>query len=954
MRVPFFLLFLFCASCFAAPVYRIAWQAPRGAEVVVSQFNETFDYVGRAVGASFEIHPFVFDSDLQATAGQFDFFYGGPTLLYCVILANNIQPLATLVSTVEGVPVSVLSGAIIVRNGSDIRALADLRSRVIATGQFTGLSTFQSELYLLIMNNISLFTETKALIGYPDTNTILSAVIRGEADAGFAQTQEFPPSVSVLDPQNSPNQPLPSTTATYSSQVFAAAKNITNDVRTSVTEALLAMPKDAPDILQRGNYSGWDVPQSFLDIRRLGQTTGLISPTGESCSNLTSAFAFIECPSGFYRKPDSDIDQDCAQAGFVCPANSTACICSPCARIIPPKRIGSLSVGGFAGVLTAVVAVGLFLVLVIAMRHRNRVAFIPWSALNVDPTQVLGQTSKGLVLKGFYKNRPVVCKRAYPRTEIGGKSVFDVQKSEEPPPASVCLGIKLYGTGESIASCLGVPTTLTRRAIDLTRLRERDHPNIVSVLGASTGADAYELIIVTEFATRGSLQDLLDNRSIDVPPGSLLKLALDVAQGLAYLHSLHPPCVGTKLAAGSIVVTDSFKCQLSPDICSAPADELSRLMQAPEVLRGGACCAESDMYSFGMLLFHVTHREEPFTDCDASFVSKAICDLESDEIFRPVIAKIGLADDVAEFMQRCWRDDPAERPTAQQAVELLLPYADMSLAGHLLLEATQQRALLQQILPEHVLKALQEGRTPSSRTFDMVTIFFSDIKGFTSVSAEQTSEGVMRMLDELWKKFDAICDKHNLMKVETIGDAYMLVGGLKTEQPDHAARVARFALEAVAAAHTVNIPGQKGATVKIRCGFHSGAVTSGVVGDKVPRYCLFGDSVNTASRMESTGLVDRIQMTGVSARLVQEQDPELGRRVRSRAGVITPKGKTPMQTFWLFTDEDMSQVKTRVTRLVKRNSDGMLDRFDQDDVLQRLRPRTQSMDGISSRTQDIV
>lgn len=88
-----------------------------------------------------------------------------------------------------------------------------------------------------------------------------------------------------------------------------------------------------------------------------------------------------------------------------------------------------------------------------------------------------------------------------------------------------------------------------------------------------------------------------------------------------------------------------------------------------------------------------------------------------------------------------------------------------------MMEASQQRALLQQILPDHVLKALQEGRTPSSRTFDLVTVFFSDIKGFANISSTQTPEGVMLMLDELYKKFDALCNKHSLMKVETIGDA---------------------------------------------------------------------------------------------------------------------------------------------------------------------------------------
>ncbi|EFJ43889.1 guanylyl and adenylyl cyclase family member [Volvox carteri f. nagariensis] len=138
---------------------------------------------------------------------------------------------------------------------------------------------------------------------------------------------------------------------------------------------------------------------------------------------------------------------------------------------------------------------------------------------------------------------------------------------------------------------------------------------------------------------------------------------------------------------------------------------------------------------------------------------------------------------------------------------------------------------------------------------DAVAILFADIKGFTSSECEVEPEVVMSFLNELYNRFDTLLDVYGVYKVETIGDCYMVAGGLirKDEEgfasvhgpgavdPLHAVRVMSFA----------KLP-NTGEPLKIRIGIHSGPVVSGVVGTRMPRFCLFGDTVNTASRMEST------------------------------------------------------------------------------------------------------
>jgi len=181
---------------------------------------------------------------------------------------------------------------------------------------------------------------------------------------------------------------------------------------------------------------------------------------------------------------------------------------------------------------------------------------------------------------------------------------------------------------------------------------------------------------------------------------------------------------------------------------------------------------------------------------------------------------------------------------------------------------------------------------------DVVTIFFSDIVGFTSISSSLPPIKVSNMLDRLYNSFDILSHKHEVFKVETIGDAYMAVTNLVSDQPDHAKRIAEFAVDVLKAANTILIDmddPSKG-FVNLRIGFHSGAVVANVVGSRNPRYCLFGDTVNTSSRMESNSMVNRIHCSECSARYLMEQHPNMPLLLR---GKISIKGKGEMKTYWV-------------------------------------------------------
>lgn len=169
-------------------------------------------------------------------------------------------------------------------------------------------------------------------------------------------------------------------------------------------------------------------------------------------------------------------------------------------------------------------------------------------------------------------------------------------------------------------------------------------------------------------------------------------------------------------------------------------------------------------------------------------------------------------------------------------------------------EKQKTEELLYQLLPRFIADELKRGAHVKPESYECVTIFFSDIVGFTSLSAESNPMQVVDLLNDLYSCFDAIIDIHDVYKVETIGDAYMVASGLPIRNGnDHAKEIGSMALnlrKAVSAFKIRHLPKKK---LQLRIGIHSGPCVAGVVGLKMPKYCLFGDTVNTASRMETYG-----------------------------------------------------------------------------------------------------
>ena len=215
---------------------------------------------------------------------------------------------------------------------------------------------------------------------------------------------------------------------------------------------------------------------------------------------------------------------------------------------------------------------------------------------------------------------------------------------------------------------------------------------------------------------------------------------------------------------------------------------------------------------------------------------------------------------------------------------------------YLHLERSKSEKLLLNILPASIVEKLRESPETIAERFEECTILFSDIVGFTEMSHTMSPVDLVALLNRIFSEFDDLAEKHGLEKIKTIGDAYMVVGGLPEPSQEHAERVARFALDMLDVVRRYrekeNMP------LEIRIGMASGDAVAGVIGKKKFVYDLWGKSVNTASRMESSGVPGKVQVTEKTYALLREKF-HLEKR-----GLVELKGMGEVISYLLLAEQE--------------------------------------------------
>uniref|UniRef100_A0A7E4VF23 Guanylate cyclase n=1 Tax=Panagrellus redivivus TaxID=6233 RepID=A0A7E4VF23_PANRE len=462
-------------------------------------------------------------------------------------------------------------------------------------------------------------------------------------------------------------------------------------------------------------------------------------------------------------------------------------------------------------------------------------------------------------------------------------------------------------------------------------MRSLDHENVNRFIGVCL--DSPEPMSIWRFCSRGSLRDIIATNTYNMDAFFIFSLIKDIVEGLFFMHNCFLGCHGF-MKSSYCLVDDRWQVKLSNYGLSnfrniEPRTARDQLWTAPELIRENDHIGTKagDVYSFAIICSEIINMKPVWEPSETKGNPEEIVYLVKKggirplrPVLQPTVPDINPA--MLHLIRDCWSDNPNDRPKIEMIRSLLknMVTGKNNLMDHVfnmleqyagsLEEEVEERTkelveekkksdlLLYRMLPKQVAEKLKLGQSVEPESFECVTVFFSDVVSFTTLASRCTPLQVVNLLNDLYTLLDGIIAEHDVYKVETIGDGYLCVSGLPHRNGnEHARHVALMALAIMRSLGNFSISHLPGERIRMRIGLHSGPCVAGVVGLAMPRYCLFGDTVNTASRMESNGKPNKIHLSADANYYVTKV---VGGFITESRGEVIIKGKGVMETYWLL------------------------------------------------------
>uniref|UniRef100_A0AAF5D3C2 Guanylate cyclase n=1 Tax=Strongyloides stercoralis TaxID=6248 RepID=A0AAF5D3C2_STRER len=445
--------------------------------------------------------------------------------------------------------------------------------------------------------------------------------------------------------------------------------------------------------------------------------------------------------------------------------------------------------------------------------------------------------------------------------------------------------------------------------------------------------DGPEMFSLWKFSKRGNLFNFLKTECKMFDTFFCTNLIKDLINGLSYIHNSPIEFHGS-LTSKNCIISEHWQLKLSNfDFKELRRKDnvtsINKLWIAPEFLKKFEYITskKGDIYSFGIITSEIITRKEPWNYKNRNeSIEELLYLIIKGGIDRPkfeldIDNNLDIDQFIITLIKNCIDEDGDKRPPIHRIEKLFegtIKDKSKNLMDHvfqileqqslilkkeiesrtqdLVEEQTKIDLLLKKMLPYKVAECLKSGKTVEPENFESVTVFFSDIVKFTNLSGKCSPFQVISLVNELYTLFDNVIEELDVYKVETIGDGYLCVSGLPERNGNlHGREIALLSLGFMKICNNFYIPHLPNEKVMVRIGCNTGPCVAGVVGLSMPRYCLFGDTINIASRMESNGKPGKIHITESYYNLLNN----LGGFIVEPRGEIIIKGKGVMTTYWL-------------------------------------------------------